>query len=283
VARGTSSMIPPTTCRSSHLRWAFIFLCLPLCCMSYIPHDVIAAVTASEDGEIVFTISGGQLLRSDDGGFNWKRMMKGMHCIENSCGMPDELYLVASPSYKSDKTVFFGSKKYGLRSSIDGGFNWLPVGQDQFHHCLGKGHLSLSPKFGSNTDNLMLVVGEDVSNEGSFNLYRSADARNKTFEVVDLTLALDGGSLEGCAVLYSLSESVHFLGTQSGEILASEDGGRVWKPVQGVLANADIRKIVGMSGKHKRKEETDLYFMIEVMLELASIQKIDDRYMHLTT
>jgi hypothetical protein len=108
--------------------------------MSHSPHDVIAAVTASEDGETVFTISRGQLLRSDDGGLSWQRMMKGMYCLEITCGTFDALYLTASPSYKIDTTVYFGSRKYGLRRSTDGGFNWLPVGQDLFQHCLGKGH-----------------------------------------------------------------------------------------------------------------------------------------------
>jgi photosystem II stability/assembly factor-like uncharacterized protein len=128
----------------------------------------------------------------------------------------------------------------------------------------------------------MLAVGEDVTNKGSFNLYRSDDV-GKTFEVVDLTQALDGGSLQGCAALYSVSELVHFLGTRSGDLLASEDGGKVWKRVQGVQANADIRKIVGAPGAQKWTDEYDLYFMTEDTLELASIQKIDDGNMHLTT
>jgi photosystem II stability/assembly factor-like uncharacterized protein len=62
-----------------------------------------------------------------------------------------------------------------------------------------------------------------------------------------LTQALNGSSLQGCAALYSVSsERVRFLGTQSGDLLASWDGGSVWKVVQGKLDNADIRKIVGI-------------------------------------
>jgi hypothetical protein len=46
-------------------------------------------------------------------------MMKGISCKENSWDMSNELYLmVASPLYKTDKTIFFESKQFGVVSVI---------------------------------------------------------------------------------------------------------------------------------------------------------------------
>ena len=244
------------------LRWVYL-LCFPFCCISYNPDQAIAAVTTSEDGQTVFTISRGQLLRSDDGGFSWQRIMKDMFCFEQSCGGYKGQYLLASPSYDTDKTVFFGSEKYGLRKSIDGGHNWLLVGQDMFRICSGrvggKGRLSLSPGFGS-TDQVLLVVGQskDPARATSYFLYRSEDG-GKSFEKIHFDPAV--GGLKECAVLYSVSENIHFLGTESGDLLGSTDGGKSWARVEGLKISSSL--IAGKSGGQEEPSNLTLYLMGE--------------------
>ena len=265
---------------------SFLIL-LPYSSNGHSPHDVIAAIATSEDGQTVFTSSRGILLKSEDGGINWLRTMKGMYCLEGTCGKWTEQFLVTSPNYNKDETVFSGTKKYGLQKSIDGGFNWLPIGHPDeneasgdghFKHCLEKGHFTLSPKFGD-TDKLVLVIGERHNRKGEFMLYRSTDGGD-SFQGIDLSQAFGNGRypLDGCAALYSATPDVYFLGTKQGDLLVSEDAGVTWKAVEKAggfptrANNVQIRMITGRASDHK-DGIYDLYFMTYTTLELAIIKR----------
>ena len=246
----------------------------------------VSAISASEDGQTVFSVIRGQLLASEDGGYTWQRRMKNLlSCGGNSgsntygqCGGSEMQYLVVSPNYNRDTTVYFGSMQ-GLMKSIDGGHNWKPLGGDQFDHCKGKGHVSVSPEFGSkanDNDDLMLVVGKDLNSiEDVHYLYRSIDG-GETFAAVDLTQAVsNGGSLYGCAALFSDSQDVHFLGTNTGDLLASLDQGVTWNKIFQV--GERIKQIVGSRYHHTSLvnglvDEHHLYlltphFLVHLILE----------------
>lgn len=255
--------------------------------------DSISAITASDDGQQVFAISRGQLLASEDGGYTWQRRMAKLSCVDVSCGTPDQLYLVASPNFANDRTIFFGSEKYGLRVSRDGGYNWLPLSDDSgngngngnaplMDACMGKGHFSLSPTFGS-TDQLLMVVGKDISeSEGWHQLYRSEDG-GKSFSVIDLDNALPEGitNLQGCAALYSESALVHFLGTPNGALLGTSDGGKTWTHLW-TMPEEDPEPIVRIAGEGakldwRHKQNYLIYVMTNHKLMAVTIHSIGDK------
>ena len=248
---------------------------------AHIPHDVISSIVAGgPDGETVFALSRGQLLKSEDGGYQWQRQMKGMSCIENSCGTPEELSLHISPAYDQDETVIFGSKKYGLQISNDGGNNWRLLGDEQFHACLGKGHVSMAADDEGGEGSTLLVAGDEgkfLEGKGtllhSYQVFQSVDS-GKSFTKMKFPAV---EALQGCPVLYSASASVHFVATPSGPILATNDGGTTWTVIEGKedVSKERLLKIVG-AGKdvqhwHLGSQIYKLYLLRAESLERVSI------------
>ena len=242
--------------------------------------NAVNAITASEDGQTVFALVRGMILASEDGGYSWARRMGHIPTCSALfyCGPPHEQYLLASPNYRQDSTVFFG-RAGGIVRTTDGGKNWNPIGQNRFRDCTTKGRLSLSPSFGDG-DNLMFVVGKVLGSiEDVHRLYRSLDGGD-TFQAIDLDPALgNGGSLYGCAALMSASSEIHFLGTESGYLLASLDRGVTWSKIFKV--GEPILQISGSSHHHTKifdigVDEYDLFILTKHYLVQVSLEKRDD-------
>lgn len=86
---------------------------------AHTPHDVVIAVASNPSGEVVFAVVRGWLLKSIDGGRSWAYSAKGFDCVDRKCGEDSETLLITSPSYDSDSTVYFGTRKYGLVCCIE--------------------------------------------------------------------------------------------------------------------------------------------------------------------
>ena len=232
-------------------RWIIRVSLLCLCYVTpMVQANAVPAITASEDGQIVFAITKGQIFASQDGGNSWEMRMQGLSCAEQGeeCGKPEQLMLLASPNYNTDQTVLFGSAKHGLLKSSNGGSDWEALGKGQFTPCLGKGRVALSPDFGKNATSAMLVVGKARSGkeQGKYQLYRSEDG-GSSFSTTDL------GALDGCAALYGTTSSTFFLGTNKGELLVSVDAGLSWKPENALFkAGEPIDRITGIFQRRKQ-------------------------------
>ena len=284
-------------------------------------HDSIAAVTASKDGKNVFCISRGNVLGSEDGGFSWQRKSKGMSCNlqDGDCGRNQDMYVVASPNYEQDNTLFFGNAKHGLQRSKDGGNNYSRLGEGQFEHCLGKGHISMSPGFvgapedednpttssttttttttssssSSNSGVMLLVAMDKTVQEGWYHLYRSQDGGN-SFDKITLAYGAlpNAGELNGCSALFSVSEEVHFLGTKTGDLLASTDTGLTWDLVaEGAGRGQPIQQILGTGivGFHKpnfytfAKDLFEIFLMTpHALIKMTFIEEGDTLQLHQT-
>lgn len=68
----------------------------------------------------VFSGASGALLRSTDGADNWSRIQ--LDKVENR-GRPYPTFIVLSPNFATDQTLYFGTRKHGILKSIDGGLH----------------------------------------------------------------------------------------------------------------------------------------------------------------
>ena len=158
----------------------------------------------------------GGMVRSDDGGANWKQLPgldDDIHCVHLSGDRPDSIYVAtARAPYRSD----------------DGGANWelINTGLERRYTL----HIAAAP----NDADLVLVTVSENARRGNPQFYRSTDA-GQSWTLVnglgagenpeDMVVAFDWDPQDPDKV---------YAGTDGGGLFSSEDRGATWQrlPVQ---------------------------------------------------
>ncbi len=170
--------------------------------LAHTPHDVIDEVEVSPNygqDRTLFTLVRGNLLKSTNGGQNWKRIVKG---LDNKHKLNS---LEISP--KSKKTLYLSSLGDGIYKSQDEGNSWFKVNK-------GLGTLDI---------NLMAVYSDEVVlATGSKNgLYKSKNGGESWEQVIDRKIT----------AIASPSEQKNYIvaGDDLGVLYVSNNGGEIWQ------------------------------------------------------
>lgn len=184
---------------------------------AHVPHDVIGAIEISPNyhrDKIVFVVvpnlgqAGDMLLKSSDGGFSWKELIRGIDSTaELSC-------IAISPSFKLDKTLFVSSNGDGVYRSRDGGSSWLKANNGLDNLSIGM--VAISPEFHS--DKTILAAGT----EGG--LYKSQNGGGSWYQVM-------GSSNKVTAIAFSSGQKKDYAlaGNDKGLLYLSTDSGEIWQ------------------------------------------------------
>ena len=187
---------------------------------AHTPHDDVFQVDISpnyEQDKTLFIIVRGNLLKSEDGGYSWQRIVKGIDHKHRLYGL--DIYS------KSKETLFLSSLGDGIYKSQDGGSSWLKVnnGLENLHINL----LAISP----NNPDLVLAAGK---NQG---LYQTENGGESWRTVVE-------NDAQITAIAYVPNqENLLFIGDKQGKIYFSEDKGKVWQSVFSINNEGTISAI----------------------------------------
>lgn len=175
------------------------------------PHDVVDWLDISptyDKDKTLFIIILSTLLKSTDGGFSWKQIVKG---LDNKFNLSS---VAISPYFNVDKTVFATTNGDGIYKSQDGGSSWFKENKglaDLSIHLL-----VISSNYSS--DETVLAAGHNGA------LYKSENGGESWYQVMD-------GDIKVTAVaFYDGRKKNHILvGDQRGTLYLSTDGGDVWR------------------------------------------------------
>ena len=181
----------------------------------------------SRDDTIFLGLAGWDLgvFRSTDGGDNWQEVYEGLRG-------PVAPWVVVSPAFTSDGTLFAGRGNGGVYRSTDGGDSWkrvsrgIPRYEDDGERC---GYhivydLAFSPSFASDTT---VYVG---SGNG---LFRSTDGGD-TWRRVDQGLTSDRVTHVVLSPSFASDNTLFVMGSDFGEaphLFRSTDRGDTWQKV----------------------------------------------------
>jgi photosystem II stability/assembly factor-like uncharacterized protein len=175
------------------------------------PHDVIDALEISpaydQDGTLFIIVNDG-LLKSTDGGFGWKKLVKGLD------GVSFLSSITISPGFDADQTVFVSADGDGIYKSQDGGASWAKVnrGLDD----LRIGLLAISPRYA--VDGIALAAGTTGG------LYKTNNGGGNWYEVIDAEVKVT-------AIAFSpdLNKNLIVIGDDESQVWFSEDQGETWE------------------------------------------------------
>jgi len=175
------------------------------------PHDVIDALeispTYDRDGTL-FIIVNDDLLKSTDGGFGWKKLVKGLDGVSSLSS------IAISPGFGADQAVFVSADGDGIYKSQDGGASWAKVnrGLDDLHIGL----LAISPRYAE--DGIALAAGIKGR------LYKTNNGGGSWYEVI-------GAGVKVTAIAFSpdLDKNLIVIGDDESQVWFSEDQGETWK------------------------------------------------------
>ena len=217
------------------------------------PHDPIDALEISptyDQDKTLFIVISDYMLRSTDGGFSWKALANGWdnkHLLS---------FITIAPSYHSDKTLFVSSDGDGIYRSQDGGDSW--VGVNNGLGSLNIRLLSIYP--GYHSDKIVLAAGTEGglyrTKDGGDSWRQVVDDDIKITAIAFspdlkkdqviagdhrgvLYLSTDGGEswqqifqIAGAGAITAIaispafsSDDTFFVGTETGGILRTSDGG----------------------------------------------------------
>ncbi|MDJ0532706.1 MAG: YCF48-related protein [Xenococcaceae cyanobacterium MO_207.B15] len=188
--------------------------------LAHTPHDDVFQVDISpnyEQDKTLFIIVRGNLLKSEDGGYSWQRIVKGIDHKHRLYGL--DIYS------QSKETLFLSSLGDGIYKSQDGGSSWLKVnnGLENLHINL----LAISP----NNPDLVLAAGK---NQG---LYQTENGGESWRTVVENDAKIT-------AIAYVPNqENLLFIGDKEGKIYFSEDKGKDWQSVFSINNEGNIGAI----------------------------------------
>ena len=177
------------------------------------PHDPIDAIAISpthDQDRTLFIAISDQLLRSTDGGFEWKQLTNGLD-HKNALSA-----IQISPSYHLDKTMFVSSKGDGIYRSQDGGNSWTRASKGLGD--LGIGLLSVYP--GYHSDKIVLAAGTKGG------LYRTRDGGDNWDQVIE-----DGTQITAVAFSQGLGKDYVVAGSHQGALYLSTDSGDAWRQI----------------------------------------------------
>jgi len=191
--------------------------------LAHQPHDVISTFWASPDGETVLAASRGLMMRSVDGGYNWKRAHAGLPALNENVQKTIAASEAKSDAADADRTLFLLQGQELFRSD-DTGFSWSRVPSEDLDFSAPMADNNQAVPFG---DRLALAPG---SKQGSSkvtmlvagkHVLRSTDAgvKWKAVQKTHLTniLAVAAG------------ESLMYASTLDGYVFASSDEGENWR------------------------------------------------------
>lgn len=176
--------------------------------LAHTPHDDVFQVDISpsyDEDKTLFVIVRGNLLKSEDGGSSWQRIVKGL----------DNKYRLYSLDIyaRSKETLFVSSLGDGIYKSLDGGSSWSKVNQ-------GLENLNIDfLKISEDDSNLVLATGQDKK------LYRTENGG------VDWHPVLEKNAKVTAIAFVAEREDLLFSGDEVGNIYLSEDRGKVWQSI----------------------------------------------------
>lgn len=176
---------------------------------AHTPHDVISKLEISssyEQDKTLLIIVRNNLLRSEDGGYSWKRIVKGLdnrHLLS---------FLVISSDH-SNKFLFLSSDGDGIYKSQNKGHSWFKVNNGL--GSLNIGILSISADY--TNDKIVLAAGTKKG------LYKTKNGGESWYQVIDSNDQIT-------AIASFPDQKGHILfGDRKGLLYLSTDGGDVWK------------------------------------------------------
>lgn len=181
---------------------------LPTAALAHSPHDEILALQFSPRFAVdllVFAIVRFNLIRSVDRGLTWLRSTRGL------AGIP-LVDVAVSPNFAADHAVLTASSSHGIRRSLDGGQSWHAVPRPPEA-------LQLSSVRFCATSTQPHAAGV-IDHAGG--LWLSADGGSEWHRACDESVAVTS--------LASTSDAL-LVGTRTGQILRSADGGSTWQPL----------------------------------------------------
>ncbi len=193
--------------------------------LAHVPHDIVDVIQLSPAyarDQTVFTSVRHNLLRSQDGGFTWRRLTLGLgpHVFTS---------LAVSPSFDIDETLFLGTYDGGVYRSQDGGLSWVQCnrGLTDIHVAL----VEVSPDFESDGSVLVATYDGDLhlTEDGGENWERIFQeppiVQRPTNDEIRNFLGFF--RTQGITSLRFAKEAI-VLGTASGEVRISRDRGATW-------------------------------------------------------
>ncbi|MDJ0632044.1 MAG: hypothetical protein QNJ34_02525 [Xenococcaceae cyanobacterium MO_188.B29] len=187
---------------------------------AHTPHDDIFQVDISpnyEQDKTLFIVVRGNLFKSEDGGSNWQRIVKG---LDNK----HRLYALDIYS-QSKETLFLSSLGDGIYKSQDSGSSWLKVNQ-------GLEDLNIDLiKISDHNPDLVLAAGKDKK------LYRT-DNGGTSWDTV-----LDNKQKITAIAFVPDRKDLLFVGDEEGNLYFSEDRGKVWRSVSIIDKEGAIKAI----------------------------------------
>jgi photosystem II stability/assembly factor-like uncharacterized protein len=189
---------------------AFLIVDVEYVC-AHSPHDVINALeispTYDQDGTL-FIIVNDDLLKSTDGGFGWKKLVKGLDGVSYLSS------IAISPGFGADQTVFVSADGDGIYKSQDGGASWAKVNRGL--NDLRIGLLAISPRYAG--DGIALAAGTKGG------LYKTNNGGGNWYEVIDA-----GVNVTAIAFSPDLDKNLIVIGDDESQVWFSEDQGETWE------------------------------------------------------
>lgn len=242
---------------------------------AHVPHDVISEIEVSpgfeQDGTL-FTVVRGNLCRSLDGGHTWKRLINGLDSAS--------VYSSLSMSLHSAEHLFLSTLRDGIYRTTDGGTSWAKVNNGLSTPRIGIVVMSSDPSdqvaWAASADGagkLFHTVNGGASwsavevESGSSEFTAIAVSKtNSDFVVIGnksgtLYVSENGGAAWRKiknfpnAPISAIGVSPHypedgtlFVGTRTGGIFKTTDGGHSFVGVNTGITDRDITQIVTSSG-----------------------------------
>jgi photosystem II stability/assembly factor-like uncharacterized protein len=177
---------------------------------AHTPHDPIDALELSPNyaqDKTVFIVISDHLLKSTDGGFSWKELVRGLdnkHLLSS---------IAVSPSYHTDEILFVSSKGDGIYKSQDAGKSFIKVNNGLQN--LNISQLAIYP--GYHVYKVALAAGA----EGG--LYKTADGGGSWYQVMDAS-----ARISALAFSSDLRKDIVLAGDHRGILYISVDHGETW-------------------------------------------------------
>ena len=121
--------------------------------LAHIPHDYVTQIKTSPiyaQDNIVFILVRNNLFKSQDGGKNWQRIVRGL----------DHKYplssLSISQNYNQDNTLIVSTNGDGIYQSRDGGISWKKINNNLVNLDLDR--VEFSPPNYSNDSTIALIT-----------------------------------------------------------------------------------------------------------------------------
>ena len=200
------------------------------------------------DRTVFAGIRGEGVYKTANGGDTWQPANNGLSFVEiwkrsDSIrpGNREDISLVISPYYGTDRTVFAASSR-GLFKTTNGGKNWQPSGRK----TLGDGSsiigMAISPNYQKDQQVVVSVKGKG--------LFRSNNG-GAVFVPIDSDLITNNHRIQRFAFSRSYATDNTIYGASYEELFQSTDGGNTWKIISRPVRYEDYREVVHYEGNWK--------------------------------